>query len=180
MDPDNVDVNGVLQYHKHILQFPSIQSMHKRLKVRQHKYTCAHNVTTKVQTKDKSLMHLTTNPSMLCRPGTELEMSPSGALPPSHVPQCLTEMSAAWARQGPSAGPWPPLITVCVFRGEDCDSPVRLHHCAAESGCTISWQSHLHSKLNIVVIWINYRADPHTQLDYWQFGKVSKDISNTD
>lgn len=30
-----------------------------------------------------------------------------------HVPQCLTEVSAAWTRQGPSAGPWPPLITVC-------------------------------------------------------------------
>lgn len=88
-------------------------------------------------------------------------MFPSGAQPPSHVPQCLTEVSAAWARRGPSAGPWPPLITVCVLWREDCNrSAVRLQQYAAEWERRISW--HLHSKLNIVVIYVKYSADPQS------------------
>lgn len=103
-------------------------------------------------------------------------MFPSGAQPPSRVPQCLTEVSAAWARRGPSAGPWPPIITVCVCSGErTAIGQLR--------GCSNMQQSETAGFPDICILanWILLWFESNTVLIHkaWllQFGKESKDNS---
>lgn len=80
---------------------PWIQSMHKRLKVRQH------NVVS-----DNKSQH-----AKQARHRDEKLMFPSGTQPPYHVPQCLTEVWAAGARRAPQQD-LGPLLSLCVCSGE--------------------------------------------------------------
>ena len=110
-----------------------IQSMHKRLKVRQH------NVVS-----DNKSQH-----AKQARHGDEKRMFPSGTQTPSHVPQCLTEVWAAGARRAPQQD-LGPLLSLCVRSGER--TVIGQRGCQAagtcdrerERECWISW--HLNSK----------------------------------